>query len=269
MFTKNAIYKLIKECANFQDSVLILSAFEGISIQEICNLKIEDLDNVREALSTSTYSILLSEDDGKTRLAQITNDLLQLMISASKQDSYIKRNGMFTEGTKSENLPLQTESPYVLKLTSNSNNTKPEKFMVHRRMSMLSETFELDLLTFKMVRYCGMLYKYKTLLEEEKSESDVFNEIGFQFNLTIVDGDGGAKQFVIQPYVRDFLNKANLEKVYYDKVTDAIDEHKNDVRQNSQPETDLSLALAKIEALNQRVFELESKMILFMQQQKK
>jgi integrase len=201
-FSYKEIKRIVDLCENAQDAVILLSYFEDIGGKdgsEIRNLKITDLD---EDLNT----VILREKGKTPRVHVISDELKKLIISASKQKTYIKKDGKMIEIDNIRPDIDLVENEYVVRnsLTrTDSLNSPVHSSVIYRRMKTLSESFGFPYLTGKNVLRSGIIYfAWKLLQQEGALGKEQYEKIAEKFRL---------KNWYT---LKDFCNYETIEKLY-------------------------------------------------------
>lgn len=188
--TESKIRRYEDRCANFQDAVILRLLFIGAcgrQMSEIRNLKEEDINfQTGEVMLTNT----LKEEDGlptkfTKRAIMVDERTLYLLAGAISQKTYKKKNGEMEERSNIRPETDLAKNEYVLRpsLTKVENPFHPvDKYVIFRRMAMLSEVFGVKLTT-KSIQRSGMIHFAKSLvgdsdvvaLEDIKIVADKFN----------------------------------------------------------------------------------------------
>ncbi|AYP68370.1 integrase [Bacillus phage vB_BcoS-136] len=207
--------KLIRyegDCANFQDAVILRLLFMGIGgkqMSEIRNLKKSDIDGNRLRLVNT-----LKEENGKPvkfteRYLTVDVETIDIILGALEQKIYKKRNGEVKQ-TPTNNVREYTDliqNDYVIRASITKNDddwNKPvDKFVIYRRIEVLSETLGINNLTTKFIQRSGMIYLANNL-------------IGKNDNISLDDLKIVADRFNIKSYhnLKGFLNMENIRATY-------------------------------------------------------
>jgi integrase len=182
-------------CANYQDAVILRLLYIGVGGKqhsEISNLKVTDVDWDRKQLRL--VNSLQVDDRGRPkksteRFIPVDNRTLNLIKGAIEQKSYIKRNGFMTIPEK-DNVREYTDliqNDYVVRAsaTKNSDPLAPvDKFVIHRRLTVLAETLDIDYLKPKYLQRSGMIYLAHSLIgRDEEVTLDDLKIIADRFNI--------------------------------------------------------------------------------------
>jgi integrase len=198
-------------CQNYQDAVIVRLLFMGVGgkqMSEIRNLKKDDVDFKNKRLYL--VNTLKPNEDGTPlkyteRYLSVDDRTLELINGAINQKKYTKRNGFMVER---ENVRKHTDlvnNEYVVRssITKTDNWSNPvDKFVIYRRMQVLSETLGVELTT-KFIQRSGMIYHANNLIKED-------NELSLD-DLKIV-----ADRFNMKSYhnLKGFLTLENIRKTY-------------------------------------------------------
>jgi integrase len=173
--TERKLRRYEDQCANYQDVVIVRLLFIGVGgrqLSEIRNLTKNDIDWERKQLRL--INTLKADNDGKPlkyteRYLTVDQRTLDLIEGAINQRTYIKRNG-FLEQTESNNIRIHTdlvENDYVIRPSLTKTdvlNAPADKFVVYRRIQVLSDTLGLDL-TAKYIQRSGMVYHASEMIK--------------------------------------------------------------------------------------------------------
>lgn len=214
-FTNSQIKRWEDHLENFQDAVIVRLLFIGVGgkqLSEIRNLKIQDVDRDNKILKL-TNTLKYDEKTGlpikfTERYLEIkderTFDLIEGAINTKK---YIKRNGEASEGAEARSIGMLelVENDYVIRssITKTENYNYPvDKFVIYRRLSMISDVFGIDNFTTKLIQRSGMIY-YASQIMQNKS-------------LTLDDMKIVADRFNMKSYhnLKGFLTTENVRKTY-------------------------------------------------------
>lgn len=199
-------YKEIKEIMdlseNAQDAVLVGMYFENISGKdgsEIRNLQIGDIDQEKNL-------VILREDGSSPRVQQISESLKKLMISAYKQNTYIKKNGEMIEVDNIRNYTDLVRNQYIIRNSitrTDSDNSAVHSSLIYRRLKILSESFGYPYLTGKNITRSAMIYyAYQLLQTDHVLGKEQYEKIANKF---------GLKNWYT---LKDFCNLETINKLY-------------------------------------------------------
>src|SRR5690606_31806545 len=172
--TEKEIRRYEDQCANYQDAVIIRLLFNGVGgkqLSEIRNLTKNDIFKDRKQIrlvNTLKYDEHGFPERYTERYMNVDDRTLDLIEGALNQKVYIKRNG-FINQTDNNNIRKHTDliiNNYVVRpsLTKTEMfNAPADKFVVYRRIQMLSDIFDLEL-TAKFIQRSGMVYHANELL---------------------------------------------------------------------------------------------------------
>ncbi|NEN84480.1 hypothetical protein [Paenibacillus elgii] len=201
---------LERNCVNAQDAVILRLIFEGVKgdgCAELLQLSIHDVDFERGVLT-------LTNQDQSIRYLEVSQQALYLIKLAARETLYQKKNGSFSGTTKNPHTRL-VENEYVIRssITRNENVHAADKFLIYRRLSMLSEVFQLPKLNVNMIERSGMMKMAKDLLEAEgKLEREQYFKIAERFNIA-KRINNGIEEYNYYP-LRSFLNEKAVRELY-------------------------------------------------------
>ena len=203
-------------CYNAQDAVIIRLLFMGVGgkqLSEIRNLKKTDIQG---NILFLTNTLQEDEETGEplkftTRYLEVDDRTIELINNAILQKTYRKRNGELRQ-TETGNVREYTNlinNDYVIRpsLTKNGSNlNKPvDKFVIYKRIEVISETLGIENFTTKFIQRSGMIYFTNELLKIN-NEKDVSLD-----DMKIV-----ADRFNVKSYhnLKGFVNIKNIELTY-------------------------------------------------------
>lgn len=185
---KDDMKYLENACVNYQDAVILRLLFIGVggkNVSEIRNLKKSDINH-----SDKTLSLKESLKNGVIdRIISVDSYTLNLIEGALNQRIYMKKNG---EAEVNDNIRPYTDlvsNDYVIRASitrTDSVSSEVDKFVIYRRLSMLSDTIGLGKpLNVKNIQKSGML-NYASELTNKGSRSvslDDLKMIAHRFNV--------------------------------------------------------------------------------------
>lgn len=213
--TYKDLLSLENQCENYQDAVILRLLFIGINgreSSEIRNLKKSDVDvknNQLKLINTLKYDNNGLPLKYTERLIDIDSYTLNLIRGAINQKTYLKRNG-HVEQTANENIRDYTDlvnNDYVMRASitrTDAYNTPVDKFVIYRRLKMLSEVLEVEPLTVRHIQRSGMLHYAGQLTNKGNDDVSLYD-------LKMV-----ADKFNMKSYhnLKGFLTKENIKKYY-------------------------------------------------------
>lgn len=211
--TEKQLTRYEDRCVNEQDSVILRLSFVGVGgkqMSEIRNLKEEDIDWDKKRLHL--VNTLKADDNGfpikfTERFLDVDDRTLELLKGAIQQETYEKRNGQMVEHEKVRRYTDLVSSDYVIRasITNTQDNVQEsapvDKFVIYRRMQVMSETLGIEKLTAKYVQRSGMMYFANKLMTDE---------------LTLDDMKVVADRYNMKSYhnLKGFLNVENIRQTY-------------------------------------------------------
>lgn len=172
---------IIEFCANAQDAVIIKLRYEGLTVEEMINLRIDDC---------KTNPITLRDNDGNiTREFLAEDSTMELIEEAIEQPDYLKGNGEPKPTTKSPTMKLK-KTDYVLRLSSRSVYEKIDRQVIAQRMRRIFELYDRPFLNVTNVWISGQIEMGKAILKETGKE-----ELTTQDYITINKRYGYGEQY--------------------------------------------------------------------------
>lgn len=215
-FTEKQIRRWEERLENYQDAVILRLLYLGVSgrqLSEIRNLKIGDVDRENKRLKL-TNTLKEDENGLPTKFTERYLDIdvddehtFDLIEGAFKINTYMKRNGEVSEGGESRsigNLEL-VRNDFIVRssITKTDNYSYPvDKFVIYRRVAMISEVFGINDLTTKLIQRSGMIYYANKLIQEEELTLDDMKIIADRFNIKSYHN------------LKGFLTVENIKKTY-------------------------------------------------------
>lgn len=198
------IISMEKQLENAQDTVILYLIFEGVyreGLSELLNLKEDDIDFENNALN-------LEDDNGNKRTLKVSNQCIRLIKQAINETEYYGSNG------KGRTVKL-VENEFVIRSadTRSTIQGKANKHLIYRRISTISDYFNLPYLTAKNIQKSGMIKMGKDLLEQHgKLGKDQLYEIAERFAVTPVNQNG--YEYYNSTLLSSLINEENIEKLY-------------------------------------------------------
>lgn len=200
-------------CQNYQDAVILRLLFVGAGgkkMSELRNLKISDIKEIDpEKMELKLINTLKEDENGiptkfTERYIKIDDRTLYLLEGAIKQKIYTKRNGFMQERDNVRPYTDLVDNDYVIRpsITKNEKwNAPVDKYVIYRRIAVLSETLGVDL-TAKFIQRSGMVYYANNLIQDGDLSLDDIKMI--------------ANRFGIKSYhnLKGFLTVENIRKTY-------------------------------------------------------
>lgn len=213
-FTEKQLRRWEEHLANYQDAVILRLLFIGVSgkqMSEIRNLKRSDID--RDNKRIKLINTLKADENGlpikfTERYIDVDDEhTFDLIEGALNIKTYTKRNGEVAEGNEVRSLGVLelVENDYVVRtsITKTDNYSYPvDKFVVYRRIRMISEVLGIEDLTTKLVQRCGMIYTASKLVKNDEVTLDDLKIIADKFNIASYHN------------LKGFLTIDNIKKAY-------------------------------------------------------
>lgn len=172
---KETLEDIIDFCANAQDAVIYALLFEGVkgrpiqenAFEEMRNLKMVDCD-------TNANNIILRQDNGETRVIEVSDYTMNIIADAFNQQEYLRKNGESTAKLKELEL---IETGYVLKLgyigrNSDSSDDRVSHQVIFRRLKNIAKAYGNNFLTPTNIYMSGMVDYAQTLKAEKGTDLD-------------------------------------------------------------------------------------------------
>ncbi|MGM7720603.1 phage lytic cycle repressor MrpR family protein [Metabacillus sp. Hm71] len=207
--TEEELIEIEDKAANAQDIVALRLIFEGVggsSLSEVCNLNYNDID-------WNNNKLTLKDDKHGEREITVSDRCIKIIKSAYLQSTYYKNNGQST--ARNPEAELQ-KSDYILQniqtnLTKNVNGV--DRHTIYRRVTTLSESFDLPYLTPKNVEKSGMIkMAYDLYKESGKLDNEELEKIADRFSVRKVK-IAGVYKYNYQT-LREFINMENIKELY-------------------------------------------------------
>ncbi|QSF43286.1 phage lytic cycle repressor MrpR family protein [Paenibacillus tianjinensis] len=213
LFSKEQIDDITGGLVNFIDAALVRCIFEGVlgkGYSEILNLKIGDIDEVKNELTLSND---VSNTEKSTRVLKLHDDsnLIRLLIKAFEQKTYHKNNGNPSPNTKAETIALVDNNFIFRSATLNLKYAdRAHPHLVLRKLSLISEWFGYPYFNAVNLRSSGMLYElYRLYVSYGKLDKDQFDIVGERFNISKTKG-----YYSLARQKKEFLNLDVLKEIY-------------------------------------------------------
>ena len=202
------------QCENYQDAVILRLLFMGVGgkvMSEIRNLKVSDVDFENNELKLTNT---LKEDENgipvkyTERYLKVDDRTIDLIRGAIEQETYVKRNGQMVERDNVRPYTDLVKNDYVVRasITKTDHFHVPvDKFVIYRRIAVLSETLGVDL-TAKFIQRSGMMFHGKNLIQDGKLSLDDLKIIADRFNIKSHHN------------LKGFLNAENILATYPDNT---------------------------------------------------
>ncbi|WP_299831521.1 hypothetical protein [uncultured Metabacillus sp.] len=207
--TEEELIEIENKAANAQDIVALRLIFEGVggtSLSEVCNLNYNDID-------WNNNKLKLKDDKHGEREIEVSDRCMSIIKSAYNQDVYLKNNGEST--ARNPEAPL-LKSDYILQniqtnLTKNLNGV--DRHTIYRRVTTLSESYNLPYLTPKGVEKSGMIkYAYDLYKKSGKLDNEELEKVADRFSVRKVK-IAGVYKYNYQT-LREFINMDNIKELY-------------------------------------------------------
>lgn len=220
-YTEKQLRRWENRMENYQDAVIVRLLFLGVGgkqLSELRNLKISDVDRENKKIRLVNT---LTEDKATglpikygIRYLDIKDEYtFDLIEGAFNQRTYMKRNAEVSEGNENRSIGALdlVINNYVVRssITKTENFSYPvDKFVIYRRIQMLSEVFGIANFTAKLIQRSGMVwYGYNFMKDNTSNE------------LLLEDMKMVAEKFNMKSYhnLKGFLTTENILKTYESK----------------------------------------------------
>jgi integrase len=198
-------------CQNYQDAVILRLLFVGAGgkqMSEIRNLRKDDIDFEKQQIRL--INTLKADADGRPvkfteRYLSVDERTLSIIKGAMEQKTYTKRNGFMVEKDNVRKYTDLVDNDYVVRssITKTDHWNNPvDKFVIYRRIQVLSETLGIDL-TAKFVQRSGIIFHANELIKDDGELSlDDLKMVADRFNMKSYHN------------LKGFLTVENIRKTY-------------------------------------------------------
>lgn len=196
---------------NYQDAVIVRLLFLGVGgkqMSEIRNLKKSDINITNKRIKLT--NTLKADENGlpikfTERHLYVDERTIELIIGAMEQTTYAKRNGDMDFNPHVRPFTDLVDNEYVIRssITRTENFNYPvDKFVIYRRIQMLSEMLGIEDFTAKLIQRSGMIAYASEIMQNGELPLD---------DLKIV-----ADRFGVKSYhnLKGFLTVDNIIKTY-------------------------------------------------------
>ena len=172
---KETLEDIIDFCANAQDAVIFALLFEGVKGRPIRENAFEEMRNLKMAdCDTNANNIILRQDDGKTRVIEVSDYTMNLIADAFNQQEYLRKNGESVAKLKEIEL---VETDYVLKVGYigryiESADNRIRQQVIFRRLKNIAKAYGNNFLTPTNIYMSGMVDYAQTLKAEKGTDLD-------------------------------------------------------------------------------------------------
>ncbi|MDD4779157.1 MAG: hypothetical protein PHT02_00940 [Tissierellia bacterium] len=173
-------------CVNDQDAAAIAIIREGArgrqeaenELEELVNLKIEDCN-------FDTNEVILTRNNGKTRIIAVSDKTMEALKDANAQEIYIRKNGEIDDWTKEKknNKMNLHKTGYIFKPTAKSDFGQITAKALVQRISMIKQLYGNPFITVTNLWLSGMA-EYGRKIKTEKGrelEKEDYKEICRRF----------------------------------------------------------------------------------------
>jgi hypothetical protein len=193
-YTERQLKRWENRMENYQDTVIVRLLFLGVGgkqMSEIRNLKKGDVDrknkrirlvNTLKADKNTGLPIKFTE-----RWIDVDDEhIFDLIDGAIKQKTYTKRNGEMKYNVHVRPYTDLVSNDYVIRasITRTENFNYPvDKFVVYRRIQMLSEVFGIEDFNAKLIQRSGMIHLGHKLMKDGELSLDDMKMVADRFNI--------------------------------------------------------------------------------------
>ena len=210
-FTDKQVRRWEEQMNNYQDAVIIRLLFEGVGgkqMSEIRNLKKSDIDFNEKRMKL--INTLKADDNGNPikyteRYVDFDDYTAKVLEGAIKETTYKKRNGDMIYNPHVRDFTDLVDNEFVVRssITKTENKHNPvDKFVIYRRIQMLSEVLGIEEFTAKLIQRSGMIYYASTIMQGEELSLDDLKMVADKF---------GVKSY---HNLKGFLTAENILKTY-------------------------------------------------------
>jgi integrase len=174
--TEEQVWAMEDVSINYQDTACLIPLFFGLKgskVSELRNLKEEDIDSVE-------HTVKLTDDDGSTRVIDISQRLAQIFLRAAGEDIYNRRG---KEGFGNRTSNELVDSNYVIRPTTISSSENCSAQSISARCKKLLTDCGYSQLSMSDVYNSGKLSMLKKIKEENgEITTDDCKRVQFEFN---------------------------------------------------------------------------------------
>lgn len=184
-YSKKDIERILWDCINPQDAVIIACLFEGIqgkSLAEIRNIKKE---HVEQAINNDNV-IYVYDEDNRKRKVKLEDSTIKLLVDAGRKNEYYKKNNQI----ENENVGTITnlvENDYVIRTSitrTDFANRPADKMVIYRRVKIISDFLDDPCLTAKNIVRSGVIYEaHLKYLEKGNLTKEDYLEICAKYDI--------------------------------------------------------------------------------------
>ena len=188
-------------CMNAQDAVVLRLLFEGVRGREYSELR-----HIKKSdISIDSNVLKLVDAGNKIRELELSDRAIRLLLKAAAEDIYFKRNGNIVDHPRIRPYTDLLRNDYVLRPSNTrvlSADAPIQSAIINRRISILSEVFDIPRLTPTNIAKSGMIKMAYDMVGYGEITSAVYREIAHRFNKN--------NWYSLQTYV----TRENIEKLY-------------------------------------------------------
>jgi integrase len=203
---------------NAQDAVILYLLFEGVNGEgntEILNLRKQDVNQDTNELRLTEVR---KNGEKRERTIKVSDDCIRVIRQAIEKKTYQNRNGNAQNTRGMAEIDL-VENDFVVRSVNRrvkDTNAPADKHTLFRRITMISEEFDLPYLTMKNIERSGMIKMAKDLYEQEgELDTPQLSKIAEHFGKRKVNVKG-TEYFHLTP-MREFVNLESISDLY-DKI---------------------------------------------------
>lgn len=200
------------DLVNPQDWATILLAFQGVlghDLSEMLNLTKHDIN-------FETGELHLRDDKHGERTITLSEDnrnyVLRILNSAISEPEYRQKNG--SPESRVPIVPL-VQNDYVIRPTARRTLSadRADKHVIYRRLTVISDLFDLPYLTAKNIEKSGMIKMARDLFERDgELGTEQYREIAERFGMRKIKM-GNYETYNLAG-LREFINAKNLMELY-------------------------------------------------------
>ena len=210
-FEDKQIRRWEEQMNNYQDAVIVRLLFEGVGgkqMSEIRNLKKTDIDFDKKRMRL--VNTLKADKNGEPikfteRYVNFDDYTAKILEGAINEKIYKKRNGEMIYNPHVRDFTDLIENEYVVRPSNTktaSDKYPVDKFVIYRRIQMLSEVLGIENFTAKLIQRSGMIHYASTIMQGEELSLD---------DLKMVADKYGVKSY---HNLKGFLTAENIRKTY-------------------------------------------------------
>lgn len=211
--TEDDIRELIDhQLVNPQDWATLVLLFEGVLGHDLSEM----LNLTRKDINFDTGELKLRDDKYGERTLTLSETnreyILRVLNSALEEKQYQQKNG--TSESRTPVVPL-VDNDFVIRSAARRTISadRADKHTVYRRLTTISDMFDIPYLTAKNIEKSGMLRMARDLYERDgELDTEQFREIAQKFGMRKIKM-GNYETYNVAS-LKEFINARNLKELY-------------------------------------------------------